>query len=112
MTIDRKTAEAARRNVIRIDAIRNPEDVDLAVRAECLNVWNSFCTKETARLDRRDLTLKRIARCRNAHLLGRAARLFLVWGSPNLADVAFERLGVVQNMRQPKPMTGKGIPWS
>lgn len=48
--IDRKTAEAARRNVIRIDAQRNPDGVDLAIRSECCKLWNAFCEQETARL--------------------------------------------------------------
>jgi hypothetical protein len=49
--IDRKTAEAARRNVIRIDAMRGATDLDRAIRAECVKVWNEFCQGEQRRLD-------------------------------------------------------------
>ena len=53
--IDRKTAEAARRKVIHIDAQRKPPRVgDLAVRTWACNVWNEFCQQEQARLDAKD----------------------------------------------------------
>lgn len=48
--IDRKTAEAARRDVIAIDAQSNPSEVDRIHRDECCKVWNEFCIAETRRM--------------------------------------------------------------
>lgn len=57
--IDRKTAEAARRRVIQIDAAVDPDPKLYAggtinalrsERAECCKVWNEFCAEETKRL--------------------------------------------------------------
>ncbi len=53
--IDRKTAEAARRKVIQIDALLNTDtEDDHLVRADCLKIWNDFCAQETNRLAAKD----------------------------------------------------------
>jgi hypothetical protein len=48
-TIDRKTAEAARRRVMQRDAC-SAGAVD-SQRAEDVKLWNDFCSQEQARLD-------------------------------------------------------------
>lgn len=48
--IDRKTAETARRTAIRIDNMSKPDGVDLAIRKDCVRVWNEFCAAEERRL--------------------------------------------------------------
>jgi len=62
--IDRKTAEAARRTVLRIDALSDAcgaRQYEAAERAECVKVWNEFCAQETHRLEAKPLRINPMA---------------------------------------------------
>ena len=53
-SIDRKTAEAARRAVLVIDATEPRMPGHDAIRAESVKLWNEFCAQETRRLERKN----------------------------------------------------------